>query len=414
MNSEIHLFKQAPIAFIISLLLLSIESSGADKTTKVANSNQKQSYVILEKITTELGDELSLIKIKFNQKPSIKNLSIINKDSFMQINLPNVVIPDPGNFVDLDHPFIPKVIFFQTSPKQAILRLFSNIKTSEAINYTSADIFHDNLIITYKDPKAKKDLAAKATAKASKKVAMDQDIQEEQIDDLELDELEPNLALTSTGMTEEEKFPLDLKLKFVAFISLALFLLMIAFLTLRRVWLGQTNQGLSSSGPGLKILQSISLAPKYRLSLVQVGQSKYLFSIGPEGVSMVAQPETPSQPHFSAPQTSTSLSKSTLLPLSKRESVQSKSFANHLESANSVQKKVPARRQKDFSEDQNDNISQKIKKNIQVKIDDQGIHQRKPKSNQKISDPAITKTRNKATEDVTKLIREKLKSLPKI
>ncbi|MDD9951100.1 MAG: flagellar biosynthetic protein FliO [Zetaproteobacteria bacterium] len=375
----------------------------AQKGTKVQKTAPAQA-AFFEHANAEVGDELSLIKFKFSKKPVFPELKLVDKDHFLQVELPGVVVKDPGVFIDLQHPEIPKAIFFQTGTTDALLRLFTKQATADIYKRASVDLFHDNLVVTLKPTKlaTPKPEAAQAATTLSKPSA--------------------NTAPPSppeTKATEEDnttsEFPLDTKLRMIAWISLALFALMIITLTFRRIWLGQGNQGLTAGSPGLKILQSIALAPKYRLSLVQVGKSKYLFSIGPEGVQMVGQPDQPA-PLLAPLKPVAPPSQPQHLGFKDRSTSPETSFTKQLASSLSASKAAPP--SKPPKQVKSNTLTPARSgaadtKNIQVKIDDEGVH---PATTHKrtAGSQTVARAKNKATEDVTRLIREKLKSLPKI
>jgi flagellar protein FliO/FliZ len=138
-------------------------SSSQSKTLPASTSGG--SMMTIGGIDGESDDAMSLINIRFVRKPSWTKLNEVQEHgSFLQIVLPNTIVPNPGEFYEGNSPYIQKIAAFQLTPNSAGVRLFTTENAAKTKQAANVELLGKRLVFTIDHVHMKELLAAK-TAK---------------------------------------------------------------------------------------------------------------------------------------------------------------------------------------------------------------------------------------------------------
>ena len=351
----------------------------------------------ISKISSEFSEKISIINISLSQGLKNQDLPIQEHGSFIQFELPNTITTTPGEFLDVHSPFFSKLITLQVKPTTTAIRIFTTKDAKTIKENTNIDILNDRVVLSInhlafpKEPKA----TATSAAQLSTETTVKKRISAEQA---------KPAPLKSLGLKDD--FAIETYLKKIAILSIVGFLLLLFVLTMKRITKNRKILGGPSPRFEMQTLSDLVLAPKQKLSLIQVGETKLLLAISPDNVSLLTKfEETKPTPNIQE-------------HLSKSRNIQKIAQPPNVLGEPPIRKSIPSKpKSREAKRPRADkSFRQHLKegnmetKRINYAIDDHGIHNSRPKEGTQ-KDEESTK---KAIEDVTHLIREKLKSLPKI
>ena len=283
--------------------------------------------VTLGLIDAEADPKLPSITIRLNQKPAWAKLSEIqNHGAFLQLTLPGTIVPEPGKFFEGISPYMPKIAAFQLTPSDAGIRFFINqdaAKTKEAL---TAELLGERIVLTLDATKLAQIAAAPVTApRPALGTAGVRDFIEKDLigppspSAISADQVIARTPIRDDGPAPSEQFKsdtgapnntekvaslatggLDLQDKMVRmalFSAVMLGLLLVSWLA--RPYLKRrgglkgdlTNQDVLT----MKTIATLALAPRQKLSLIQVGNERLLIGISPDQITFLSAiaPSTP-------------------------------------------------------------------------------------------------------------------------
>lgn len=485
----------------LSLLVRPWVSYGAGlpaETPKVPEPSQDR-MLTLGLVNGEASEDLSVLNIRFDQKPAWKTAPIEETKDALQIILPNTVTPKPNQEITAASPYLGKIGIYQTSPTQVTLRISSNIDPKILHKAAEVELIDNRLVLTL-DHKTirshlpKPDIAqgslpapnltpvatvasnaptpilAQPLPPASDPVATSGTQLPSATTDPSQGQPQITSPLTTTPITptpsqalaeldassvmepvspqdQDHSRPEDIPLQ-KALTIFAIFVFLFAIFIGGSVFLRNMIRGSKGSTydsqNSLKLVSQIALSPKVRLSLIQVGHEKLLLSVGPEGSSLIAhlgQAQAQAPGYVGAPQThAPKLNTGSMPPPQPKASPRlneavfrsapegsshSEGFSlpTHLiptgkERASTAQAlpkraspsaSAPDPRRQEQLRETLEKLSQKKAeeqtRRVNYAVTDDGIVRRNQQS---------TSASPQAIQDVTQIIRDKLKSLPKL
>lgn len=428
------------ITSLIRALLLFASTSNFHVAKAEPTKPNTEDPIAIEKVSGESGKKLSIVTIYLNKKPKINKIDLEAHGTFLQISLKNTLVPKPGKFYDISSPYFNKMVLIQTENNEAIVRIFTTQEASTISKATDIDILNKRIVLTadhnYLAKLLAKDEEKQATAKTAQAVSnTNSEVNKEKVKQ-SIKDKNPNTPFT----VDTESMPSNLlakgsdnsfqsKLKVAAYFSIAMILLLLFSLTWRRIAINRKLLKPRSDNIPMQALNHLVLAPKQKLSLVQVGHEKLLLSVSPEGISLITHIPEKNRP-VSPKSNFNSSDKEKMQTIMMRNIGKQQQQLREAEKtrSNTQQNKPPVQTMNstevpsgkvNLSQTSSSNSVREsmttspqtsIPKKIEYAIDDNGVRKtvkKKPVNPQ-------GNTTQKAIDDVTQLIREKLKSLPKI
>ena len=312
-------------------------------------------------IDGESDGKSTSVTIRLDKKPAWNEVpSLESHGTFLQLVLPDTIVPEPGKFFDLNTTIVSKVAVFQLTPSDAGIRFFVTEDASKVVTAAEATLLDRRMILTIDHQKLEKFVVSASSSKSTatlekpqgstpteeiesdipeyidglaKVESADSVIARVQVDrDLAAPSevfksaspivplaLQPNTKTTngptlslstksnnpgdnsqapSAPVTPDEKpFPpmgtgsginLREKLVQVTIFFGSLSGLLLLSLTIRTVVRRRYRNTSNEAPVSMKMLASLPLATRQKLSLVQVGDEKFLIGVTPEHVSFIA------------------------------------------------------------------------------------------------------------------------------
>ena len=368
----------------------------AKSTVPSLPSNQPAT---LNAIDSDATPGTSLINIRFNKKPSLKNLKLESHGSFLQLNLPNTIVAEPGKFYDLQGGKLSKAAVFQINEKDSALRLFVNTDASNVLKATTADILGDRIAITV-DHKKLAGIVAKdpATTAVTGLPTADQIVKSTNV---ATDIPAPSgvLAEKNPTIAHANAFDFKSKLYTVALFSGIMLLALLILYFAKPILLRKKLGGQDVNVPTIKTIATQALGPKQKLALIQVGDEQLLIGVGQDSIQLI---KTINQ---NTPSVQTSMPAPTQMAQENNPYTLEPTKPRRIKGAITKQPK-PKPQQPRPIKPQNDEVPGT---SFEARISDDGIEQkRRPRS-------AVARSKPDETiQDVTRIIREKLKHLPSV
>ena len=421
---------------VAAFLLLHTGSIFSQTKAKTSTDTNPEKFFVIGHIDGEASEKISLVTIRLNGKIQGEKPVITAHKSFLQFNLQNTMTPKPGDFIDLKGPLLKKLIAIQTDEKNTVIRIFTKINAEEIIKASEIDFLNKRIVfsVSHQALSDFKGLAVKTEKKVSDKKDSTPPPAELEKDRRSVKKAgKQNTPWNSPapvrlesnrhyGYSENRVF--NQYIVKMAWISFTLIVFLLAALSIRRVFRNKKILGTSAAAVPMQTLNDLVLAPRQKLSIVQVGKERLLLSVSPDGISLLShmddlrkndsgkssaiRPEAAltSRGSFSA------LLKSPLPATQGR--TRTGSNAQSLDSgrrkeASRTNGKATGTARKILVEKKR---RQGAGKSVGYAITDDGVSELSIKHAEERSDE--TSSAEKAIEDVTQLIREKLKSLPKL
>lgn len=406
-------------------------------------------------IDGESDQKSSVITMRYDTKPGFAKPVVEAHGSFLQVVLPHTMVLKPGVFIEANSPYVRKFAAFQLDEDTAALRLFVTKEAEHLVSAASVDILENRVLVVIDHEKAEKSLlanfsgvpvkgspdtvlkatevrtdipdpialmgktqvepatigpapasalpsaaiaAAPAEAHSSSLVTAEAPAQNTAALNGK-DEAKTAAAGTTTAAAEP-RWADGIESKLVAvtiFVALMLALL-IALKSWRRVAVKTLAPGADFS---IKTLATHALGPKQRISVIQVGQEQILLGVSPDGINFLTslKQQSAEGPRI---QLDPSMYQKTLSPSPKR-AIREASGAEPLQKSRSPETRAEPR----SSEARLDRAESGS--SIRYGVGDAGI------KNFKESGSGASAGRDQESlEDVTRMIRKKLKDLPKV
>lgn len=436
------------IAIFSALFALLSPSKGYSETNdgkQIAASSSGQ--ITVGDIDGESDPKMSVVNIRLDRQPSFSQVGEIqDHGSFLQLVIPNAIVPEPGKFYDGNNPYLPKIAVFQINPNDAAVRFFTSSDAAAIRKSAQAEILGNRIVLTLDHsklagpPKANSEHTATLVGPpAPEELRPKPSVSAQQIVESTLvnrDIAEPATQLKSPQQTAALG-SLNLRDKLV---QVALFIGVMILGLLATVFLKPLLRRRAKlkddyePAISMKTLASLPLAPRQKVSLIQVGDEKILIGVTPDAVTFLTSIQK-SSPRNIAPSFARSLQENAVpavelhrtpvlknLPGNDEASLRATAESSPAaRSANPIRQPVieqsaetRTNRGSTRLEDGRPPV-QKSKKpviqksgRINVAIGEDGVKNLAPAQTKNYDD---SEDGTQAIDDVTRLIREKLKSL---
>ncbi|MBC7658655.1 MAG: flagellar biosynthetic protein FliO [Chitinophagaceae bacterium] len=372
-------------------------------------------------IDAESDQKASVITMRYDTKPAFTKPVAEAHGSFIQVVLPHTMVLKPGVFVEAKSPYIRKFTVIQLDEDTAALRLFVTKEAEHLVGAVTVDILENRVLVIMDHERAEKELLANFNGvpvqggPSPEQVVKGTEVRKDIPDPIALmgnAKADPNTiaAASPTAVPEgasvamagtvsktkakkavleeapKEKWTDGIENKLVAVtIFCAVMLgLLVAIKSWRRVAVKALAPGADFS---LKTLATHALGPKQRITVIQVGQEQILLGVSPDGINFL----TSLKPQAAEPriQLDPSMYQRTLSPSPKRPA------ARESQGVEPLQKSRTPESRSDRPEPGS---------SIRYGVGDAGIKNFKDEGHRD----------QESLEDVTRLIRKKLKDLPKV
>ena len=358
----------------IAMVFPTVPLLGEEAMDPAALIGPEPQPIEIEHIGTESTDKFSLVTLKLNGAPTRSNIQLNNKGSYAQTILPNVKIGSIDNFIDAQSPYLSKIALFSDDQDRSVLRVFSDLDASDIIRATELEYIGNRIVLSLDHTLLGKNKTATAIEAAP-----------------------PTPSLEQLPLKQENK-AFNRVLQKSAIASGVLLFLALMLLSLRRVFRNRRILDEENGAIAMKVLNSISLSPRQKLSVIQIGEEQLLFSQESGRLELIKEIHQKRAVERQTLQRATQKQAQRISRTSEprdpkrrttgfKESAIKKQNADKVESTNPKIKETKSRK----------NTSR-----INVSIGDDGIQNNSDETN-----PS-----HQTLEDVTQIIRNKLKNLP--
>ena len=253
-------------------------------------------------VDVESDGKLSAVNIRFADKPSwTEPQALEDHGTFLQIQLPNTIVPEPGKFFDGAGPIIKKIAVFQLTPTTAGVRMFVDKDAAKVRQASAAELLDKRVVVTIDQDKLDALTAAEIPTELQKPEMSAEEVIASVNVDRGIDA--PAAALKGQATPGFKVGGLDLRSKLiqVSLFSGAMLLLMAFAFMMKPLMKRRRAKIGGESVIDMKMLASLALAPRQKLSVIQVGDEKILIGITPENVSFISVIGAKAAPAMMAP-----------------------------------------------------------------------------------------------------------------
>ena len=378
----------------------------------------------IQKISGESSESNSMISVVFDQTIDAKNLKIEAHGSFIQVSISDSIVSEPGKFYDGNSPLVRKIAAFQIAETTVGIRLFVTQEASRVLPAVSTDFLGDRLSILIDH--------AKVSTKADKPPfrgvpSLNEVIENTKVESNATDPAKPVMVGADSHTDQDKGFGLSVEQLKEKLIPLAIFsAIMLAGLlvlaSLRRIRQGAAK-ALDAHPVTMKTLASYNLAPKQKLTLIEVSGEKILLGVTPDQINYLTSIKAGEKPQ-SYGSRSRQILNHVASQVESRQSSTGTAARQDLVSPKSEkdsrqQPKLPKSTGADRKQEpvQSDRTTATKGRRISYAVGDDGINP--VNTSRKQSKPPVQNQEDtfeepKSIEDVTNLIRRKLQDLPKI
>ncbi len=368
-------------------------------------------------IDGESDGKNSIITIRYETKPGFEKPKVEAHGSFLQLVLPQTLVTHPGQFIEANSPYIRKMAAFQIDENTAGLRLFVTKEAAEFLPAITTDILENRVVLMLNHAIAEKNLIAHfegapvSGGPSPEEIVQRTAIRTDIPDPIAVTKGEGALAAATVEKSKAEGLDakakkvapapdaapsswsegLDQKLVPVTVFVAVMLLLLIVIKSWRNIAARKWPLA-PSNDMSLKTLATHTLGPKQKITVVQVGGEQILLGVSADQISFLTSlkkgdaangltlepTHSPLRPQAAVPRRPPSLDDAGSKPLSR--------------SSRGVEK-MP-----------------EPGSSISYGISDQGVKNFKGQAQPQNRSAADAN----AMDDVTKLIRKKLRDLPKV
>ncbi len=369
-----------------------------------------ESVLTLKSIVAETADSKTNVTLEFDGVFAGTKPTVEDHGSFIQFDLKNTIVINPGNFMDGSGPYIQKIVAFQPSPKDAALRFFVDKKAADLIPAIHLDILEKRVLLTLDHAKiARNDSVADKLAAVSSHMAKGETslvADAPAAANVAPVDAEP---LPTEKLTQNSAASDDLRSKMV--IAAIFCIILLAFGAAAIVFkptLRKKFGHVESEIPSFKTLSSHSVGPKQKIAVIKVGSERLLVGVTPGSITLLKnldeQPVRMSAQSFAQPQ---------LPPERPRPSEAPKNIPDR----SSIQRVISKATKPELNAYQASKTSATLPSSdyegVEVSLSSRAAAQT---STRRLAKPTLPRPAPKgkpgSVDDVTKLIREKLKNLP--
>lgn len=366
-----------------------------------ASLPQAKSFRIIDDIKINNQDNLLNISVVFNSSIPSTDIKVIDYDTFLQINIPNTLVVESGKFFDIDTFIIKKMAIFQNTPLEVAIRLFVERGASELKEQLRLNFFDNEMVISF-------DLAKlRATLEAINVNNVNQVAENVELS-INTAAKENNTVKNNTIIFKDTSV-IKNKMIMIAVLSVMLLLILPIFYLYKIFFRKATKSLAEDSLTKIKVVSSCILAPRHKLTLVEVAGQRFLLGVSADNINYLTKIDTDVASQRVMLSDNVSTHKSRLaanvkyIPQNAKKVFDNKDMLN-----NSVSKNQAVR---SYLSSAKEYKNQNKSFDRYMVDDDMQSKNNKPISNEKNN---ISKANDKVISDVTKIIREKLRQLPPI
>jgi flagellar protein FliO/FliZ len=259
------------------------------KAPTEAAAVKQTAAVTLGAVTTDVEGDLTIVTARLNRSPQWKDVEIEEHGTFLQIKLPQTLIPASGEFLDGNGPFLRKLASFQVGSDDGALRLFINQDASKAKLATSAELLGDRIVVTIDHKKLEQLISPAQKINPSEAVPVPSDRADTpEVITVAQSVSTPAQAKINTNVTENSQLYAQLTKGAGICALLFICLLTVQFIKSRRGRAKNQSKNSPQIEPvTMRVLSSISLGQKQKLTLVQVGNQQILLGLTPDNISLL-------------------------------------------------------------------------------------------------------------------------------
>ncbi|MCX6130959.1 MAG: flagellar biosynthetic protein FliO [Proteobacteria bacterium] len=394
------------LRFVFVCLLLQASKVWAQEVPASAN------LMTIGPIDGESDQKASIITIRYDAKPGFAKPKIEAHGSFLQVILPQTLVGKPGIFTEANSPYIRKFAAFQLDEQTAGLRLFVTKDAAQILPAVSTDILENRVVVVIDHAEAEKQLllhfdgvpveGGPSPEEIVKKTEVRSNIP---------DPVAPNkpaspLPPAPSGVKTEKSEPsvpnwndgLQNKLVMVTIFSVVMLLLLLGIKTWRRIMSKKWSLAPVETF-NLKTLASHHVGPKQKITVVQVGGEQILLGVSPDGISFLTSLKKQEEPPRLQLDPN-ALQKSQLLstPVQRADlATKRPRISEDIGSKNPAKTRTTSRDELPVPGS-----------SISYGVGDQGIR------NMNQASPSRKAEESNSIDDVTRMIRKKLRDLPKV
>ena len=281
------------ILVAINALLLSPVSFGQTSKSlpdKVVPSN-------FESIEVDEMKEATTLSIKVDKETKNKSLQLTDHGSFLQLDLQDTLVPKPGDFIEGAGPYVSKVGVFQVKPTVASIRIFVKNTAGILKKATSVEVLKDIIIISIDHKKAAELLSGDPRIAASNKKQIEEVVAQTKVDRSipapASQVTESDSALSFLNISSDSMFKKSL-VKVSVYLAALLAVLLITVMAKPYLRKKHQTSG-SNASQALETLATHSITSKQKLQLIRIGSQKILIGVTPENIQFLTNinPEPP-------------------------------------------------------------------------------------------------------------------------
>jgi flagellar protein FliO/FliZ len=355
-------------------------------------------------IDGESDQKSSIITVRYDSKPGFPKPKVEAMGSFIQVTLPNTMVPKPGQFVEANSPYIRKFAAFQLDEQTAGLRLFVTKEAAHLVGAVTTDILENRVVVMLDHAEAEKQLLAHfdgvpvTGGPTAEEVVQKTEVRSDVPDPAKTQVAARNVpakaqtaANPDAAATPSWSDGLQEKMVMVTIFMAVMLALMIGMKSWRRVM--TKMPGAPVQDYSLKTLATHAVGPKQKLTVIQVGQEQILLGVSPDNINFLTSLKNPNDAQ-------------------PRVAIDPALFQKQ-----ALPKEAPVRRSGPVLDDVPPRPAARPRSTprselpepgsaISYGINDQGIKNMKPSSRQQEEPSSV--------DDVTRMIRKKLRDLPKV
>ncbi len=366
------------------------------------------SLMTMGPIDGESDQKATIITIRYDAKPGFAKPKVEAMGSFLQVTLPATIVPKPGQFIEANSPYIRKFAAFQLDEQTAGLRLFVTKEASHLLGAVTTDILENRVVIVLDHVEAEKQLLAHfdgvpveggpSPEEIVKKTEVRTDIPDPVKPHAVVKDAAPKVEAADQG-TPAWTDGLKDKLIIATAFSVVMLLLLIGMKTWRRMmtkkWPGALVEDYS-----LKTLATHSVGPKQKVTVIQVGNEQILLGVSPDSINFLTSIKKAGEPPKVAIDPSM-YQRPAMLP---KEPLRSDTSMKQRPKVLEESTPRPSTKQRPNTR----NELPEPGSAISYGISDQGI------KNMKTANSGRQADEGSSVDDVTRMIRKKLRDLPKV
>jgi flagellar protein FliO/FliZ len=240
--------------------------------------SEKFEVTTISEIAVERGEGKTFVNVHTAGSTLPAKLAIEEHGTFLQVLVPNAITTNPGKFIDGAGAIVKKIVTFQSSPNEVSIRLFIDGDGPTVAKQTFVDSLSNRLLLTIDDVGATTAIAA-TTANLT---------------DTPSASVVPESAVAAAAVTETSKGDLQKKMTNLTVYSAGALFLLLVVMGLRPLIRRRQQQNTGPSEiPAFKTLAVHSLGPKQKIAVVKVGEQRLLLGITPSNISILQNIDLP-------------------------------------------------------------------------------------------------------------------------